>query len=47
MASSGLRVHAAFDVKDLDKFKANIKPFLEATRKDKGCIMIEAFEVAK
>ena len=47
MASSGLRVHAAFDVKDSDRFLANVKTLVETSRKEKGCIAFEAFEVAK
>ncbi len=48
MATKGIRVIAAMKLKG-DKAKAMeiVKPLIEATRKEKGCIMYELFEKVK
>ena len=45
MASSGIRVHAAFEVKDAAKAKEASQFIIEATRKEKGCLMYELFQM--
>ncbi len=44
MSTTGVRVHASFSTKEKDLFLAAIKPLIEATRKEKGCILYELFQ---
>ncbi len=46
MSSSGIRVHASFKfgADKKEKLLEVMRPLIEATRKEEGCIMYELFE---
>ncbi|TRY77145.1 hypothetical protein TCAL_12513 [Tigriopus californicus] len=42
-ATTGIRLHVTFEVKDFDKFFELAKKCMEATRKEPGCLHYELF----